>query len=85
MTDPFNVATLFADLGFDIQGSDVDEAIRWALVELHLRRKGRSICESEFCSGRQCRRDAGHNGPCCDADPWYCTCGSNPSSSASGS
>ena len=36
---PFNVSTLFADLGWDIQGSDLDEAVRWALVELYLQRK----------------------------------------------
>ena len=68
---PFNVSTLFADLGWDIQGSDLDEAVRWALVELYLRRQGKTICNKEFQS-RRCTREVGHSGLCCDAE--YCIC-----------
>jgi hypothetical protein len=34
----FNVSGLLVALGFDSPGNNVDEALRWALIELWLRR-----------------------------------------------
>ncbi len=38
MSEPLNVAQLFAALGFDLT-EDIDERVRWALIELMLRRE----------------------------------------------
>lgn len=38
MNEP-TVSDLFESLGFGRPGTDIDTAVRWALVELHLRRE----------------------------------------------
>lgn len=60
MDDKLNVATLLADLGFDSK-ADLDNTLRWALIELKLRRgflSGLSICApypSEYDEDRYIR------------------------------
>lgn len=45
MDDRLTVAKLFEELGFAVDQGNLDEAVRWALIELKLRRERFQLIE----------------------------------------
>lgn len=65
--DQPTVGSLLRDLGYDPPGNNLDEALRWALIELKLRREGRCVsCGKPVDRNTVQFVETG--------DTWCCTC-----------